>query len=68
MNMLQCICGKCSNPISAAQHTTVINPDGIVEVTIICRCGRKFYGTLGIPENFEVLKNETETKKEKDIS
>ncbi len=60
MNNIQCICGNCRTPIFLAQHAVIINPDGIVEVTIICKCGRKFYGSFGIPENFEVLNNDKE--------
>ena len=56
----QCICGKCRTPIFEAKLLSWINPDGIVEVTVICKCGRKFYGTFGIPEDFERLPDHDE--------
>jgi len=42
------------------QHSTTINPDGIVEVKLVCKCDRKWYGVFGVPEDFVVIKKEGE--------
>ena len=54
---LQSICGNCSHPIHTAISSMTVNPDGWIEIKLICfGCGRKFYKGLGI-EEFEVIKD-----------
>ena len=57
MANLQAVCG-CGQPINTAISSLTINPDGWIEIKLICfRCGRKFYKGIGI-ESFEVIKND----------
>jgi uncharacterized protein with PIN domain len=58
MANVQSICGNCSQPIHTAISSITINPDGWIEITLICfKCGRKFYKGMGV-EEFEVVKND----------
>ena len=51
--VLVCVCG-CGQPIFSALATATINPEGTVEVRIICtNCNRVRLRVLGIPEDFE---------------
>ncbi len=59
MTNFQTICGRCREPLFNHQHTTIINPNGIIEVRLVCgKCGRKWYGAFGVPEDFVVVKEE----------
>jgi len=54
MGNLQSVCAKCNTPITIAITSITINPDGWIEIKLICfGCGRKFYKGIGI-EQFEV--------------
>jgi len=60
---LQTVCGRCGQPIVKWNYSMMLNPDGSVEVRLVCsRCNRKWYGVLGVPEDFEVI-DDDETEK-----
>ena len=59
MTNFQTICGKCREPLFNHQYTTTINPDGIIEIRLVCKCGRKWYGCFAVPDDFVVVKEET---------